>query len=63
MNMRKMISLGRLGSIGGGLYKKAENLFTYNGVPSVEVVFTLVNGQVISLTVNEPGLSLTAKKI
>ncbi len=63
MNMRKMLSLGRLGSFGGGLYKRGDNRYIYNGVPSVEVSFSVINGQIISLTVQEPGLSLTAKKI
>lgn len=63
INMRKMISLGKLGAFGGGLYKKAENVFTYNGVPSVEVLFLKADGKVVSLTVEEPGLSITAKKI
>lgn len=63
INMRKMISLGKLGAFGGGLYKKAENVFTYNGVPSVEVHFSIVDGKVTSLTVKEPGLSIIAKKI
>lgn len=63
INMRKMISLGKLGAFGGGLYKKAENVFTYNGVPSVEVHFSMAGGKVVSLTVEEPGLSITAKKI
>ncbi|MGB4844387.1 MAG: hypothetical protein WBP16_07975 [Ferruginibacter sp.] len=63
MNMRKMLSLGKLGAFGGGLYKKGNNVFTYNGVPSVEVRFTAVNDKVVSLTIYEPDLSLTAKKI
>jgi len=63
MNMRKLISLGKLGAFGGGLYKKGENLFTYNGAPSVEVRFVVTEGKVISLTLQEPGFSLTAKKI
>lgn len=63
MNMRKMISLGKLGTFGGGLYKKGNNVYTYNGVPSVEISFTVINDKVISLTIHEPGLSLTAKKI
>lgn len=63
LNMRKMIALGKLGKFGGGLYKIGENRFTYNGVPSVEISFSLLNGRVQSLTVHEPGMAVTAKKI
>lgn len=63
MNSRKMLSLGRLGSFGGGLYKTGEHRFVYNGVPSVEISFSVVKAQAVSLTVAEPGFSLTAKRI
>ncbi|MBL7874234.1 MAG: hypothetical protein JNL53_01140 [Cyclobacteriaceae bacterium] len=63
INMRKLLSLGKLGNFGGGLYRKSENTFTYNGVTSVEITFVIENDRVISLTVHEPDLTLTAKKI
>jgi hypothetical protein len=63
LNMRKNISLGKLGKSGGALYQKKENVFIYNGTSSVEITFTLKEGKVMSLTVNEPGLTLTAVKI
>ncbi|MEZ4892513.1 MAG: hypothetical protein R3A50_13840 [Saprospiraceae bacterium] len=63
VNMRKMLSLGKLGKAGGGLYQKSPNVFTYNGVSSVEISFKVENGKVLSLTVTEPGLVLTAKKV
>ncbi|MEP7323977.1 MAG: hypothetical protein ABI761_18760, partial [Saprospiraceae bacterium] len=35
LNMRKLITLGKLGKNGGALYKIDENKFVYNGAPSV----------------------------
>jgi hypothetical protein len=61
-NMRKMLSLGKLGKSGGALYKLAENKFTYNGAPSVLIEFVLEGEQVKALKLNEPGFSLTAIK-
>lgn len=63
LNMRKFISLGKLGKNGGALYKIGDNKFFYNGVPSVTVSFQLENGKVVSLTVTEPDVILTAKKV
>ena len=63
LNMRNMISLGKLGNFGGGLYKIGNQKFIYNGVSSVTITFQLENDLVKSLTVNEPDLTLVAKKI
>ncbi len=63
VNSRKLVSLGRLGKNGGSLYKIGENKFIYNGTPSVIISFLIENGKVISLTVTEPNLTLTAKKL
>ncbi len=63
LNMRKLLSLGKLGKFGGALYQKKENVFTYNGTSSVEISFTITDGKVISLTIHEPDLTLTAVKI
>lgn len=63
LNMRKMLSLGKIGKFGGGLYQKAPNVFTYNGVSSVEISFQIENNVVHSMTVHEPELVLLAKKI
>ena len=62
INMRKNLSLGKLGKSGGALYQKSPNVFSYNGTPSVEVHFNLDDDQVVSLTVVEPDLSLKAVK-
>ncbi|NNC70435.1 MAG: hypothetical protein HKN90_06400 [Flavobacteriaceae bacterium] len=62
-NMRKMLSLGKLGKSGGALQKIGDNRFIYNGVPSVEISFQFKEDKVISLTINEPDLVLVAKKI
>lgn len=63
LNMRKIISLGGIGEFGGGLYKIGENRFIYNGVPSVEITFDLQGNRVRSLTIHDPELTLTAKKV
>jgi hypothetical protein len=63
LNMRKLLSLGKLGKNGGALYKIGENKFIYNGTTSVAISFQFENDKVISLTVTEPGLTITAKKI
>lgn len=63
LNMRKMISLGKLGKFGGSLYQKAANVFMYNGTPSVEITFEIKLDKVLSLTIHEPNLTLTARKI
>lgn len=63
LNMRKMLSLGKLGKFGGGLYQKAPNVFLYNGVTSVEIIFDVVDNKVKSLTVHEPDLILKAYKV
>lgn len=62
LNMRKLLSLGRLGAFGGGLFHQGGYAFIYNGVPSVTVTFQLSEGTVQSLTVEEPGLRLVAIK-
>ena len=63
LNMRKLLSLGKLGKSGGALWRIGENEFTYQGAPSVTIKFLIQNNQVISLSINEPGLILTATKI
>lgn len=63
INSRKMITFGKLGKNGGALYKKTENVFAYQGIRSVEIKFTVENNAVIALTIHEPDLTLTAKKI
>lgn len=63
LNMRKMLSLGNLGKSGGALLRTGEYEFTYQGAPSVMVKFLVQNNRVVSLTLNEPGLTLTAVKI
>ena len=63
LNMRKMISLGEIGTFGGTLYKIDDNKFMYQGAPSVNVTFQFKNGKVHSLIVQEPNLRLKAGKI
>lgn len=63
LNMRENLSLGKLGKSGGALFQKAPNVFTYNGISSVEIRFTIENESVVSLTVIEPDLTLKAIKV
>jgi len=62
LNLRKMISLGKLGKSGGALLRISENEFTYQGAPSVIIKFLVEGNRVVSLTLSEPGLVLTAVK-
>jgi hypothetical protein len=61
--MRKLITLGKLGKNGGALYKIGDNQFLYQGTTSVKISFVIENDKVMSLTLIEPGLTLTAKKV
>ena len=63
LNMRKMISLGKLGAFGGGLYPLGNHKFLYNGITSVYITFQVENDIVKSLTIHEPDLTLVAKKV
>jgi len=63
VNMRKMLSLGRLGKFGGGLFQRSENVFIYNGTSSVQISFQFDGDKVKSLTVTEPELVLVAEKV
>lgn len=63
LNMRDLLSLGKLGKFGGALYQIDETNFIYNGTTSVKINFTIENNKVISLTIHEPDLVLTAKKV
>jgi hypothetical protein len=63
LNMRKLLSLGKPGKSGGALWRIGEHEFTYQGAPSVTVKFLVQNDRVISLSLYEPGLVLTATKI
>ncbi len=63
LNMRKLLSLGKLGKSGGAIWRIGDNEFTYQGAPSVTIKFLIQNELVHSLTITEPGLVLTAAKI
>lgn len=63
LNMRKLLSLGKIGKFGGALYKTGENEFAYNGTPSVKIVFEQNQDEIKSLTIHEPELKLKAEKI
>jgi hypothetical protein len=63
VNSQKKLLFGKLGKFGGSLLKIGDHTFTYNGAPSVQIVFQFENENVISLTVKEPELTIIAKKI
>ena len=63
LSKNKTLKLGRLNHAGGILYNKAPNVFTYRGTTSVEIIFSVKNDKVDSLTVVEPDLILKAKKV
>ncbi len=63
LNMRKIMALGPIGGFGGALYKIGDQKFTYNGTPSVTVSFAVKDELVQSLTIEEPGFSISAKKV
>ena len=63
LNMKKLLSLGKIGKFGGALFRIGKNEFTYNGAPSVSISFKIQNNKVISMTIKEPNLVLTAEKV
>jgi len=63
LNMRKLLALGKIGSFGGALFCVGPDTFRYNGTSSVTITFQRKLDQVVSLTLDEPGLSLTARKV
>lgn len=63
LNMAEKMALGPLGGFGGALYKINENLYTYNGTPSVKVIFDIKDDKVKSLTLKDPTVNITAKKV
>ena len=62
LNMKEKMALGPIGGFGGALYKIKDNLYTYNGAPSVTVTFEIQNESIISLTVNTPEAQINALK-
>lgn len=63
LNMMKNLSLGKLGKSGGGLIQIKPNLFKYNGTSSVDISFQKENGNIVSVRIEEPDLTITAKKV
>ncbi|MEZ6092633.1 MAG: hypothetical protein R3C03_00120 [Pirellulaceae bacterium] len=63
LNMRELLSLGRIGKFGGALYKSGNHRFAYNGAPSVTITFHQTGNRIDSLKIVEPGMSLIAKKV
>lgn len=63
VNSRKAFLFGKIGKFGGALLKIGEHKFTYNGAPSVEISFQFDKEKIVSLTVQEPDLTLIARKI
>jgi len=63
LNMRNLLSLGPIDGFGGAIYKIDDNLFTYNGTPSVSISFSEENNVVRSLTLTTPEVVITARKL
>lgn len=63
LNMRDLLSLGKIGKFGGSLLRQSNGEFEYNGITSVKISFQIEAGKVISLTVTEPDLVLKALKV
>jgi hypothetical protein len=63
LNRRDSLSFGKLGNFGGTLYRIGEDEFIYNAMPTVKIVFNKENNVVTGLTIHEPDLTLTAKKM
>lgn len=63
LNMRKNLSFGTLGKSGGALLRIGQDEFTYNGAPSVNIRFQSEKEKIVSLSISEPGFSITAIKV
>ncbi len=63
LNMRGTLSLGRLGKFGGALLKTGHHSFTYNGAPSVHVIFTIADQIASAVTIIEPGFEMKATRV
>ncbi|GAB5401077.1 MAG: hypothetical protein Aureis2KO_26620 [Aureisphaera sp.] len=63
LNMREIMALGPIGGFGGALRKIRDNYYTYNGAPSVHVTFDMDKDKVRSLTLSDPDITITAKKM
>ncbi len=63
LNMREKMALGPIGGFGGALHKIKDNLYTYNGAPSVNITFELDGDKVKSLTLRDPTFTVTAIRI
>ena len=63
LNMRKLLALGPIGGAGGALYRIGPDTFIYNGAPSVTVTFHVREGLVQALTLREPSVEVTARKV
>ncbi|WP_051947228.1 hypothetical protein [Muricauda sp. MAR_2010_75] len=63
LNMRDKMTLGPIGGFGGALLKTKDNLYIYNGSPSVTVTFTAQDNTVTSLTLRTPDTTVNATKI
>lgn len=62
LNMRQLLTLGKLGSFGGALYQISPGVFTYNGAPSVRITFEQKGGEVVAFRIQEPDHSIRAVK-
>jgi hypothetical protein len=63
INMRELLSLAPIGGFGGALYRLDDHTFTYNGTPSVRILFLVEKEKVKSLSVQTPEAKITALKV
>lgn len=63
LNNRKMLSIGKRKTFGRSLNKISSHTFTPGGAPSVQIRFTVENGQAVSLVIHEPMPLVVAKRI
>ncbi|MEW2922768.1 hypothetical protein AB1A65_14945 [Muricauda sp. ANG21] len=63
LNMAQKMALGPIGGFGGALFKIEDNLYIYNGAPSVTVSFETQNNTITSLTLRSPDATIMATKI
>lgn len=63
LNMRKSLSFGKKGTFGTGIYRRKDGIFSAYAAPSIKISFEVVDGMVLGLTLEEPDLTMKARKL
>ncbi len=63
LNMRNMMSFGRKGTFGTGMYRIKDNTFGAYAAPSIKIEFEVVEDKVLALTLEEPDMQVKAIRI